>query len=90
MPVLTHQLISPHTRGIITRKVGEGKQWRGTRLGFRIEIQQARQLNFSRNRIEWRARRIPGDWTTGHAPTVWEAVQEIEQYAASLPRPPIN
>jgi hypothetical protein len=75
--------ISPHTRGIMTRKVADGKQWRGTRNGIRIEIQKAKQMNFTRNRIEWRAR-INGDWHNGHAETVWEAVRDIEAAAARI------
>jgi hypothetical protein len=76
-------LISPHTRAAIVKKVGENKPWKGTRLGVRIEIQHARQLNFTKNRIQWRAR-INHQWFDGHAETIWNAVQEIETQAAKM------
>jgi hypothetical protein len=67
------------------RKIQDRKTWRGTRHGFRIEIEHESQLNFSRNPIRWKIR-LDSGWLTGHSPTVWEAVQDLES-AAAAPRP---
>jgi hypothetical protein len=83
--MISTPLITPHTRGQMQKKIQQNKPWKGTRGGVRIEIQHATQLNFSKNRIEWRAR-IEKEWISGHSPTVWDAVQEIEAEAHSAAR----
>lgn len=74
--------ITATTRAQISRKVSQDKPWKGTRFGVRIEIERTK-LTFSRNPIAWRAR-FSGNWQEGHAPTVWDAVQEIQTAAARI------
>ena len=74
-------LITPATRSAIHRKISANKTWRGTRHGIRMEIEHARQLSFTKNRIHWRARISKGNWIEGHSPSVWDAIEEIETAA---------
>jgi hypothetical protein len=81
-------LVSHHTRAAIMRAMEDAGEWAGRRKEVKIELhydnfytgEQGPGL-MARVRVSWRAR-IAGQWQTGKAETVYEAIREIEERAA--------